>query len=122
MDVETAAAMGFMRDVTERSVGIIEAAGAPDDTLTVAMDLARFVRIPLDYATEALVMGPRRLRRLGLIVPDGADPLAYVRGEVAGSAQMYTTTLYGQLDVREAQGHTFTAAFTGMVERLFGPR
>jgi hypothetical protein len=122
MNIEDAAAKGFKRDVSERSLAILEAMALPAETLTVAMDLARYVRIPLDEATYALVMGRKRLRRLGLVVPEGADPIGYVAAETAGQADAYTTTFYGGLDVREAQGHTFTRAFTSMFEQVFGPR
>jgi len=122
MTIEEAAAKGFKRDVAERSLAIIEAMALPADTLTVAMDLARYVRIPLTEATFALVEGRKRLRRLGIVVPETADPIAFVAAETVGQAAAYATTFYGILDVREAQGHTFTRAFTAFVEQAFGPR
>src|SRR5688572_8560865 len=100
MTVEAAAAMGFKREDAEQAIAILDALGQPED-LDVAMDLARFVRIPLPDAAIALA-NPRYLRRLGF-APD-----ADIRAEVAGQAKAYARTFYGSLDVREAQGHTFS--------------
>ena len=122
MSIEQAAAMGFRRDQVEPALRIIEASAASPETLAVAMDLARYLHVPLADATDALIIGPRWLRRFGLIVPPGADPLAFVREQVAGQAEAYTTTFYGSMAVREAQGHTFSRAFLRSVERVFGPR
>ena len=120
-----AKAMGFKGDEAERSLRILEASGWPLDTLDVAMDLARFVNIPLGEATWALIMGPKALRRLGFKIPLRASQdewLDIVRRETAGQAEAYTHTFYGQMDVREAQGHTFTRAFRALIESVFGKR
>jgi hypothetical protein len=122
VSVEDAAAMGFKSAEAEQSLALLAAVAAPPGAFAVAMDLARYVRVPLVDATAALVLGPRRLRGLGLAVPDGADPIAYVGAETAGMAKAYTTTLYGSLEVREAQGHTFSRAFNDLLARWFGPR
>jgi hypothetical protein len=106
--------MGFKREEAEQALAILAALARSAD-LDVAMDLARFVRIPLPDAAMALD-DPRRLRRLGFT--SAAD----VRSEVAGMAEAYTHTLYGQWDVREAQGLTVSAAARRLAERMFGPR
>lgn len=124
MNVEWAAAMGFRRDVAERSMAMLDAAGMPHE-FGLAMDVARFLREPLDEATMALVSGSARLRRLGFRVERDMDPekaLDIVRAEVAGQAEAYTHTIYGSAEVREAQGHTFSQMFSGLWERWFGPR
>ena len=119
------AAMGFKRDVAERALRLLEASAWADDTLDLAMDVARYLRIPLDDATWALVMGPRHLRRLGFKVPLRASQdeyLAIVRADVAGQAEAYTHTIYGEMDIREAQGHTFSKVLTDTLARWFSPR
>lgn len=122
MDIEAAAALGFKRDVTEQSLAILEAAARPSADLAVAMDLARYMNIGLGDATWALVGGRKALRRLGLTIPADADPTEYVAKEAAGQAEAYAGSFFGSMDVREAQGHTFTAAFKGIVAAMFGPR
>lgn len=123
-----ATALGFKRSESDLALAIIEAANAPDGAFMVAMDLARFVQIPLRDAASLLALGmnrPRRLRRLGFEVPDWLPPdevLAVVRDQVKGQAGFYTETFYGSMDVREAQGHTFSAAFWRLYESVFGPR
>jgi hypothetical protein len=123
--VEVAAAMGFRRQEVETSLAILEAMAVPE-SLDVAMDLARFVRVPLVDATYALVT-PKRLRRLGLPVPTDSDipeVIAIVRPVVAGQAAAYAKTWYGQSEVREAQGWTlgqnFELAMRAIVDRVFG--
>lgn len=121
-----ATAMGFKRSESDPVLAMIEAANAPDGTFIVAMDLARFVRIPLWDAAIALVLGqPKRLRRYGFHVADGMTPdevFAAVRSEVEGQAAAYTETWWGGVAVREAQGRTFSAAFWRLYESMFGPR
>lgn len=108
------AALGFKADEAERAMAIINAGARPDD-LDVAMDLARYVRIPLADAAYALIGGDRALRRLG-------TSEATVRADTAGMAAMYATTFSGQMEVREAQGRTFSKVFTDTIERWFGKR
>ncbi len=114
MTIEAAAAMGFKREEAEPAIAMLEVLGRQDD-LDLAMDLARFVRITLPDAVRALAI-PGGLRRLGF-APD-----TDIRAEVAGQAAAYAKTFYGLLDVREAHGHTFSRAFTDVIERWFGPR
>lgn len=105
MTVEAAAAMGFKREEAEPVLRLLEAVAAPEGTFEVAMGLARFCRIPLRRATEALIV-PKRLRRLGFaLAPDlpAPDVVAAVRAQVAGQAALYAQTFYGQRDVYEAQ-------------------
>jgi hypothetical protein len=127
MDVDAAAAMGFKREQAEQSLAVLDALAFPESSFGVAMDLARFVQIPLLDATLALIHGGRRLRQLGIDIPKvvDSDPLtrlAAVDAVVYGQAKAYAGTFYGSLDVREAQGHTFTAVFLRFVESVFGPR
>jgi hypothetical protein len=123
-----AAEMGFKRDDAEQAAAMIEAAAASSEVFDVAMDLARYVHIPLGEATVALVLGmndPRRLRRLGFEVANGLPPsevLALVGKQVDGQAALYATTWMGQMEVREAHGYTFSAVFWRMWEAMFGPR
>lgn len=124
MSLEWAAAMGFPRVDAERCMAMLEAAALPYE-FGLAMDIARFLRLPLDEAASALILGPSRLSRLGFRVEWTAQPgeaRDVVRVEVMGQAEAYTRTLYGSMAVREAQGHTFSRVVTETLERWFGKR
>jgi hypothetical protein len=110
-------ALGFTRTETDRAEAIFRAMGDRQE-LEVAMDLARFVRVPLEDAAMALCW-PHRLRHLGFEIPAGAsveEAVAAVRPVVAGMAQAYSRTFDGRLAVREAQGNTLRR----LLERILG--
>ena len=115
---EAAAAMGFTWAEAEPAVGLLDIVAAAPGTLETAMDLSRYMLIPLPEAATALVIGRRRLRRLGFDIPQDADPLTFVREQVAGQAEAYTHTWAGGAAVRRAEGRTFGNAVEPLVKPI----
>lgn len=102
---DTLAAFGFGGDEANTTLGMAVALAAPDRSLFLAIDLARYVMVPLPDAFTALYT-PRTLRRLGLPIPKTSsrdETWEIVARETVGQAEAYATTFAGKAAIRAAK-------------------